>query len=155
MVGYDELWLVGDNFMAKTYRDHVRNRSADFFMKKYFEVLPFCNSRYNSNNRNFLSRLYNTMAHAVKEKVKLPRYIVIVLDNDIIDELSYFGYGMCTLMGEWIDFLAKNFKELCDERKKSLPLKAARADYPLIYWVMPPHHAHFTDNPEAPNLTAV
>ena len=114
--GYFEMWITGDNFMAKSYREHFKKAGDDFFMKRNFEIFPQCNSRYSSNNTNLLSRLQITLANAINDRIKLPKYIVIVLDNDLIEFLNYCGFGVASIYGEWIEHLVERFNDLFKQR---------------------------------------
>ena len=146
VVGYDELWIVGDNFVSKTYRQHVKRNQKDFLIKENFEVYPFCNSKNNCANRNLIARMQGTFIDAVNEKDKLPRYIVIVLDSDLIEFFDYESYGVASAYGELLQYLVNAISLACDDIKKLLPKKATREDYPCIYWAAAPHHKYFDDN---------
>ena len=103
--GMEHLWFVGDNFMAKSYRTHFkRNTSSQRFIKDNFEPTPFVNSRFSSSNTNMLSRIQNTFAAALNQmkKMNLPRYVVIVLDDDLITFLNFKDEGAATLLGTWV-----------------------------------------------------
>ena len=53
--GYDDLWFLGDNFMARCFRQFFKNApETGKFVKERFEVFAFCNSRYASNELNIL-----------------------------------------------------------------------------------------------------
>ena len=78
LVGIEELWFVGDNFLAGSYRVHFKKARFSSFIKENYEVFPYCNSRSNSANQNLISHLQISMANAVNELVKLPSYIVVV-----------------------------------------------------------------------------
>ena len=147
--GYDELWLIGDNFMAETYRHHFLKNKASFFMKNVFEVLPFCKSRHDCNDTNMLSRIRSCLAKAVSEQGKLPKFIVIILDDDLLDYLQHDGHAM---LGSWIEWLVNCFTEICRDRKSILQANAVRNDYPMIYWAAPPHHRNFLNNPSRSKL---
>ena len=92
-----------------------------------FEVFPFCNSRFECNNTNMISHLVNTFTQAVNKKGKLPKYIVIMLESDIIDFLQYKNFGISGIYREWLEYLAKNFTEVKTARKEQLPTKAVKA----------------------------
>ena len=155
MTGYHELWLLGDNFMAKSFREHFKKPSDNFFMKENFEVFPCCSSRYSSNNTNMLSRIVNSLAKDLNDSTKLPKYIVIVLDNDLIEYLAYADYGIASIFGEWIEFLADTCNDMVQTRKSQLPKKAILHDaYPCIYWVTAPHHMYFKDNQSRTKLNS-
>ena len=97
--------------MAKSFREHFDMAGDDFFIKKKFDVLPFCGNRFSSNNTNMLSRLQNSMHNLIKEHVKLPKYIIILLDNDLIEFADFDDYGIMTILGEWVEYLVKEFKK--------------------------------------------
>ena len=146
VVGYDELWLVGDNFVSKTYREHVKRNLYDFFITENFEILPFCNSKNNCNNKNLLSRFVNNFIDALNSKGKLPQYIVIILDCDLVDYFDYEGYGVASAYSEMIKYLVTKIDTTCSEMMKKLPKKARREEYPCIYWAAAPHHKNFDNN---------
>ena len=108
----DKVWVLGDNFVAKTYRKKFKKASDDFFLKKHYDVMPFCSSRFNDKNSIMLSRLQHSLATALNSKTYLPAYIVILLDDDLIDYLNYLKFKVATLLGHWVEFLAKEFNEM-------------------------------------------
>ena len=74
----------------------------------------------------------------------LPKYIVIVLDDDLITHLNFNEEdGTATLLGSWIEWLAKELESLLQERWKQLPEKSKRL-LPFIYWVNAPTHSFFS-----------
>ena len=62
--GLKDLWLVGDNYMAGTYRKFFL-LVGDMSTKDNYEVRSFCNSRFESNMKNILARICNTFVSAV------------------------------------------------------------------------------------------
>ena len=140
--------MLGDNFVVTTYRSHFKKAMFDSFIKNSFDYVGYCNSKYNSAEWNMLIRLKITLAKAIEWKVKLQRFIVVVLDNDLIQFLAFVNRGMASLLGEWFEWMAACFIELCDQRCGSLPAKAKRPDFPQIYFVAPPRHKNFADNEE-------
>ena len=118
----------------------------EFFITENFEILPFCNSKNNCNNKNLLSRFVNTFINALNGKGKLPRYIVIILDCDLVDYFDYEGYGVASAYREMIKYLVTMASSTCDEMIKSLPKKARRDECLCIYWAAAPHHKNFDNN---------
>ena len=163
--GTDQLWIVGDNFVAKSYRKHFKNmvlakkedtsdaatsQSGDdeYFIKQTFEVQAFCNSRYSSSQQNLLARLQNSMAlginstNVLDKGCRLPKYVIVVLDDDLISFLQFNKEGAATLLGSWVLWLADEFSTLVKERKDQLPSKC-KAD-PFFYWITAPTHQSFS-----------
>ena len=95
-----------------------------------------------------LIRLKVTLAKAIEKKIKLPRFVVVVLDNDLVQFLAFVNKCMASLIGEWFEWIAACYTELCSQRKDKLPCKAKRFDFPQIYFVAPPRHRNFIDNEE-------
>ena len=145
---YKEICFYGDNFMARSIRDAlIRKEDGGLFTKKNFELQANCGSRFSETNQNMISRVVNSFAKGISSNKKLPKYMVIVLDNDLIEYLGYTQFGVSGLLGEWIDYLAKTLDAYVTEKKAQLPSKPVKRDWPLVYWVQAPHHRWFTDNP--------
>ena len=92
--------------MAKSYRLHFRKvKDVAFYIKDNYEYYAVCNSKYNSHDTNLLSRIRNTIATGINKKEKLPKYIIITLDSDLIDFLEYANYGVSTLYRQWLEWI--------------------------------------------------
>ena len=118
--GNDWIWLLGDNFAATSYRKHflLREDNLDTFIKKRFKHVMSCNSRFNIPTANMLVRLQNSFVSAFNNKntggPPLPKFILIVLDNDIISFLRYTGVGSAEMMGSWIQWLAEQLDSMIE-----------------------------------------
>ena len=140
------MWIVGDNFTAKSYRAHFKLVTGrTFYIKENFEFSAFCNSRFNSANLNMLSRLQNTLAMAMNRTKTglLPKYILVILDDDLITYLDFKQEGVATLLGSWIEWLVREFNKVIKARKEQVPMKCKKADT-CFYWVAAPTHSNFS-----------
>ena len=101
----DEMWIVGDNFTVKSYRKHflLRDDNMDGFIKSMFEHKIWCNSKFNCKTDNMILGIYNTVASALNNNDFLPKYILIVLDDDLITYLRFQGPGFTQIMGSWME----------------------------------------------------
>ena len=156
--GTDLLWFIGDNFVAKSYRKHfkkmrfldsirteqIETRQNQYFIKENFEFAAHCNSKFSSSQVNLLARLQNTMAMAINSTNKngqLPKYVVIVLDDDMISYLNFQKEdGIAMLLGTWVEWLAKEYESLLKTRISQLPLKCKVRLF--MYWVATPTHSY-------------
>ena len=84
----EKVWILGDNFMAESYRKNFKKVNGDFFIKEHYDALPFCSSKYNDKNSNLISRLQHSLALALNSKNYLPAYIIVFLDDDLIEFLQ-------------------------------------------------------------------
>ena len=146
---YKRMWIVGDNFLARTFREGVKLRNTDeLFMKTHFKVEPVGSSRFSSSNTNMLSRIENSLAKQLNDNNTelLPEYIIVVLDVDLIQFLGYDLAGFAEMMGDWIEYLTKSFTKMIHDRKAKLPRGAIRFEKPMFYWANTPLHKNFYDN---------
>ena len=83
------------------------------------------------------------MALNLNKNVHLPRYIVVVLDDDIIDFVGFNEPGISTLFGTCLQWIIEEFRTLVSDKKKALPKKAQRLSKPCIYFCLVPMHVNF------------
>ena len=105
--GLLELWFLGDNFLAETFQKYFKKSSHDYYIKENFEVVPFCSSHFSDRNSNALSRLLNSFVQAMNGKFYLPDYIIIMINNDLIDYLQYTRFKVASLYGPWLEYLSE------------------------------------------------
>ena len=149
MAGIKCMWFVGDNFVTTTFRNSFKlavEHNYKYFTKEQFKVDVYCNNRFNSSNTNVLSRLQNTIAATINGQNWLPDFMVIILDADLIDYLSYKSYGVSSIIGEWVDWLFKDVHCMLSQKFNSLPAKAKTRNMTQVYWVAAPNHVNFTDD---------
>ena len=145
MKAIDKVWIVGDYFVAETFRKNFKKCTADgYFLKDHFNTALFCSSKYNDKNNNMLSRLQHSLALALNSKHHLPAYIIIFLDDDLIEFLGYKKFRLASLLGELLDYLAGTFQSMIGSKLKQLPIKAQPREETQIYWIEPALHKNFS-----------
>ena len=145
--GYEQLWFIGDTFVATTYREHFKKeREYNFFCKENFEVSAYCRSRQSEKDQNIIRRIKNSLIGGLNKHWKLPKYIVVVLETDLIEFVDYTNFGISTLYGDLLEGIVKGFIDIINTRKTQLPKKAVKDDYPFIYWVSLPKHKNLDQN---------
>ena len=90
-----------------------------------------------------LSRIANSYAATLNKKDKLPKIVLIVLDDDIIQEFMDVKLGVSSAFGIWLEWLVGTISQMTHDRKEQLPDKAVKTDYPVIFWTAVPHHRNF------------
>ena len=138
--GLSKIWILGDNHVAETFRKNYKKSTAGFFIKDHFKVTPYCSSKYSDKNPNCLSRIVNSFTQALNAKFYLPDFIIVFLDNDLIE---YLGYKRFAVACPWIEYLAQFFVESLDIRRKVLPTKAKLKEKTQVYWVEAANHENF------------
>ena len=81
---------MGDDFRHKSFNKYYYLQAGDEqYMKEQFEVTGFMNDKSSSLDTNTLSRFRNNFVGAVTDQPVLPKFVVIVPDNDIIKYVWY------------------------------------------------------------------
>ena len=146
--GRNELWVIGDNFTAISYQKHfkyfMQQKDTTMYCPDNFEVRGYCNNRYNSNNNNILARLQNTVAGALNKNTWLPKYLAIVLDDDLIKYLDSYRVGISSMYRMWIEWLVQQVHELIKQKSAKL-LTKAKSEI-CVYWVQAPLHLAFGED---------
>ena len=93
-----------------------------------------------------LGRIHNQVVRAINENILLPKAMVFVLDDDLIEMAVDEKAGTSELFGKLLDWLVNSIHELIKERKKQLPMASIRDNLPQVYWVEAPQHKNFTNN---------
>ena len=86
----EKIWVMGDDFRHKSFNKYYYLQAGDEqYMKEQFEVTGFMNDKSSSLDTNTLSRFRNNFVGAVTDQPVLPKFVVIVPDNDIIKYVWY------------------------------------------------------------------
>ena len=141
--GISKVWIIGDNFMAESYRKKFKRSMADFYLKNHHEILPFCSSNFSDKNANALSQITNSFMEALNSKYMLPEYLRVVVEDDLIEYLGYKKFMVASLLGPWIEYLAELFTDLLNMRRSQLPVKARLPEKTQVYWVEAAMHENF------------
>ena len=150
IVAYDAVWILGDNFIARTswpgfklVYNGIKPGTTHHFIKEEFDYHIFCGSKYENNKQNQLKCIINALLMGINKHKKLPRFILIVLDDDLIQTVGYDGPGAASILGDMIEGLAQPRQQIILDHKAKLANKAKRDTYPILYWLAVPHHKHF------------
>ena len=133
--------------MARCYRQFFKNApEAGRFVKERFEVSAYCNSRFATNELNIIIRVKSALTAAIEKHLKLPKYLVIVLEEDVIEYARFQGPGISGILGRYLEGLASEINHIIHIRLEQLPLKAKmQGEYPVIYWVAAVSHKLLTN----------
>ena len=151
---YDSIWFIGDDFATKSFEQNFQQRyhgEYNGFSRENYDTIGFMNNEYTSNTKNILSRMRNAFVEAVQKYVLLPKYVVIVCDNDLIKTTKKQitdGSDFEAMMKKCVNYLMVEYRKLVDMQMSYLPKKAKRHAYPTFLWIECPKHVSFKDNDE-------
>ena len=145
--GLEYIWVVGDDFGFKSFNKKFCEQENDnYYMKEQFEICGFNNDKEASYDKNTVSRMRNCLIGAIRDKTVLPKYIVIVLDGDLIDYGKTKQIKTRVGFGRLLKWLMCQYDRAISTQKEYLPSKAKRAEYPTFVWIEPPQHTSFRDS---------
>ena len=103
-----------------------------------------------SPNEEFLAQIYNALVSALNDddNVHLPRYLIIVLDYDLIQAANVYDFGVVEVFEDLLKWLLINLSSTVELRKKELikkrPGAVSTTMEPRLVWVTMLHHPHNT-----------
>ena len=146
--GIEELWLIGDDFVRSTINDHYLRRHRDnLYVPNNFEFRSYASKNYLENRANILARLVNQVIRAININRYLPKWVVFVVESDIVKYMMNQVDGMhepaeaYQKMMEWV--MTQQDKAI-NFIKNYLPSKAKKYNWPRILWIVPTLHDGFT-----------
>ena len=128
-----DCWLVGDGFLNETFTsfmdlktDAKDGKTQMPYLYDYYNIAFFSENPL-SCNTNVLSNLLNSVIHGLNTKinpeqgnVQLPRFIVMIPEDDILKFINYFAYGISTLIGKCLNWLVTQVDCVIESRKDQL-----------------------------------
>ena len=148
---YDRVWILGDRFVtqsATVLKDFFRQKTDDnefvSYLSNNYDIDVYSNDD-EGLSKLVLSRLRNTVARGLNDNKLLPKFILLVVEADIIRAVKQEDDVIETYRG-CIDWLMKEVHDLIMERKSVLPVRAKRYLYPQIFWIGLPLHKLFKES---------
>ena len=153
-----DLWFVGDHFLRETYgvlqdlktqltRKPTPANDQLHIYQFYNVVLYFASAA--SRVKSLLARVLNSVIEGLNNKERLPKYVVVLLDKDLIENLDYFDYGIAEVLDECVYWLVKEINKAFETRRDDLRSKRAgalgTATEPCIIWLAMIQHPIVND----------
>ena len=88
--------------------------------------------------RNTLARLINPIIDELNEAIRMPKYVIMVPDWDILRGMKNLDFGVTYMSGRSIVWLCSELEKLFDARRQDLYAKtkgSILSDEPYIIWV--------------------
>ena len=142
------MWILGDSFASASMEPYFKTKSLEKYgggyIRENFDVLGKLSNKYLSNDPNLISRLHNQLVDAIHEKVILPKYLVVVLDDDLIKFLNLEPReGVAKAMGRVINEIMSDHRKLLQRQKEYLNKRSKKYMFPQIVWIEAPYHKNF------------
>ena len=98
-----------------------------------------------STNKSAVSRLRNCVVNCYNTTQKIPKWIVIIIENDLIKFLKYTEFAVTDAYEEILNWIFNELKDIRDEIRKQLPFKAKKGGWPYYLWIEPTKHKSYSD----------
>ena len=98
------------------------------------------------SNPFLIGRINNAMIQGFNNAINMPKMVVIVIENDIINDLKdkdpttkheYYG--------RFLEYIIKTFQETSEKFRKLLPVAAQRPGWPKLIFITPTLHRFYKD----------
>ena len=128
-----------DIYMFEDKRNYVRS---------HYDTTAGCtgNPKKSMRKRNVIGFVRNNLVEKINDQITFPKYIIVVLDADIVKSIHNYKTGASQAYGAAIDWLVTEFHRITTAHKEKLPSRSRKFKYPQILWVPAVLHDQFTDN---------
>ena len=141
------VWIFGDEFAHGSFENYFKRNNNISYTKETFDVSGFFTSRFTSNDQNAISRLRNALATAITAKVHLPKFIVIVPDDNLLRYAKIAKSETSSVsMGKLINSVMLQHNRYIEIQKEYLPSKSQCDQFPIIIWIEAPINNSFPNN---------
>ena len=113
-------WLLGDHFVKQLWQTAVSSKAKSVagghsppYLFDFFNLTPVYKLVSSSS---LLSHIHNKLVSELNKDDYLPRYIIIVLDKDLIEAVHFGSFGCKVIFEKTIDWLAKNLENTIETR---------------------------------------
>ena len=138
-----DIWFIGDDFLRVVYDSLKKLRSTAIIEKRnqpylymFFNVHGFFQKKWSAVKG--LARILNSFTEALNTKPRLPKYVIIVPEKDLIRDINFFGFGASDVFSAAIIWLATEMETKVRRRTMQLLEKkpgALSIDTPKFIWV--------------------
>ena len=124
--------------MHSSFEQHFMNAMHNGrldYIKAHYDVKELSEDDGNAAG-NILSSLWNALVWGINQEQLLPKVIVIVLDDDLLDSIDHFNVGISLALGRHMEWLVNELHSLITDYKKFLPSRSRKFKYPTIIWTL-------------------
>ena len=142
------MWILGEEFVARSGNIIESREVKTSFLNTNYQVRAIGASGItNTLNPDPLARMRNTLITAIHRFNCLPRYLIIIPEDDIIKGINRDDYGVTEFYGQTIEWMLREQAKIIEEYKKFLPRKATknRKGWPEFIWVYASIHTNYSN----------
>ena len=110
MTAYQDAWFIGDNFLREIFnafvnlRNHAGvNRKRPPYLYDFYNIFGYFQNRQSMVLG--MTRLFNSFVETLNNRLKLPKYIFMILDGDLLDHTNAVLHNGENMHHAWSGFL--------------------------------------------------
>ena len=135
--GYDKIWFLGDLFIkssfGKYFQDALTLDRSTNYIKAHYDTMEYYHvSHEDGHDKNILSRVRNVLIKAINCEILLPKVIVVIMNNDLMDAIEHYKPGISYVLGRTLEWLINEFHKIITSHKENLPTKCRKFKYPTF-----------------------
>ena len=120
-------------------------RIENCFGTTRYEVKIAAADQFSNNNPFFTSRIVNSITHQLNTCNNMPKMLIIVLENDLIDEVNTRNREAAQAMFEtYINYIMDSIDQIISHFEDILPDNAKRIGWPKRIFISPSMHRNYT-----------
>ena len=100
----------------------VLDKKPKPYVYEYYNIVPLYSAK-NSNTRSTLARIFNAVVGGLNDRVRIPRYIMFIIDSEILEAVDHNNFGIQQILSETLDWLARNVDKVIDLRREDVRMK--------------------------------
>ena len=127
-MGDNTTWHSAQAFFETEDEALAENKSSTSYMHKEYTISVLTNRRKDMT-LNIIARMRNALVKGVNNQGKIPKWVIIWPENDIINDTKQTSKGdVGYTYGKLIDWLMKEMKSIMQD--------ALNKSYPMLQWIL-------------------
>ena len=117
---------MGDQFLAEIFstlqdmqKHAIDNKSAQPYVYQYYNIVAY-HKKLTSGTTTVIARILNSFVKGLNNRPRLPRFVVIPTDKDIIEDVNLFDFGAAREITANVDWLLRQINIFIHQRKTEL-----------------------------------
>ena len=145
MDGHEEIWLIGDVFLSRSSDVIMKRLAEKSYMHANYQVRVIASSPVTSHVPDAIARLRNSMIKAWKKFNTIPKMIIIIPEDDVLNAVDFNGFGIKQMFENVIEWIVEEHMKIMDYYRKSAPGKATKNKrfWPFYLWIGASIHTNY------------
>ena len=121
-----DAWLIGDKFLKEIFyslpamkNEKKRTRSPQLYMYEMYNVQGIFPNNFH-NIRSTMTRIVNSCVFGLNKYDKLPRFMLMIIDKDLIDFIDCSISGSTITLGMAIEWIIHEIEKFVDRKKNMM-----------------------------------